>query len=42
MMLVRQRSLRDFMAFAEHEAYLAALADSRLLLLEEVHEGTIV
>ena len=37
------------MAFAEHEAYLAglghrtaALADSRLLPLEEHHEGTIL
>ncbi len=48
-MLVRQRSLQDFMAFAEHEAYLAglghrtaALADSRLLPLEEYREEKIL
>lgn len=41
-MLVRQKSLPDFMAFAENEAYLAgmghrtaALVDSRLLPLVE-------
>jgi uncharacterized protein (DUF1330 family) len=49
MMLVQQRSLQHFMAFADHEAYLAglghrmaALADSRLLPLEEYHERTIL
>ena len=48
MMLVRQNSLVDFMAFASDEAYLAgighrtaALVDSRLLPLVEFKDGDI-
>ncbi|MCB0154298.1 MAG: DUF1330 domain-containing protein [Anaerolineae bacterium] len=48
MMLVRQNSLADFMAFASDEAYLAgmghrtaALLDSRLLPLVEFKDGNI-
>jgi hypothetical protein len=48
-MLVRQRSVESFFAFASHEAYLAgighrtaALEDSRLLPLSEVVSLTVV
>lgn len=46
-MLVRQKSLSDFIAFASHQGYLAgmghrtaALEDSRLLALVESHTAT--
>jgi hypothetical protein len=48
-MLVRQNSLADFMAFASHQGYLAgmghrtaALEDSRLLPLVEFKDGSII
>ena len=48
-MLVRQKSVADFIAFASNEAYLtgighrtAALADSRLLPLVELANGSII
>lgn len=47
-MLVRQKSLQDFMAFASNQEYLAglghrtaALEDSRLLPLVEIKDGNI-
>ena len=47
-MLVRQKSLSDFMAFASNQEYLAgighrtaALEDSRLLQLVELKDGNI-
>ena len=48
-LLVRQKSLNDFMAFASNQAYLAgighrtaALEDSRLLPIVEIQRGEVV